>query len=398
MPNSIGIRCSEACTRSGLAALILAGVALGLLPVTDEAVRINSLRQYLNLRLALAETINQVENDGCWKSLISKGSGAILSLEEIAKLDCVEASGQGGVSFSVEPKKAQDVTTAPSNLASNRPSIPISKGSTQNAVPNTTPPRPPLMPIGLKTVTYYDMPQLGLLTEILGNLGNSDLLESARDVGPRFDHGILRWEQFRRKVVLHRLRAGGVALIGRWAHAEQKNGDDEGFSWAKLSIGDVTEIARYELPTYDISDEMENRRQRVSIPSVPIPMDLRVGATILLGALLLVAVFFWLYQQEARRADTYPDPGTIFAMLHQQKGGRLLFIVLTLIPLSSAVLLTTKFYSKRLLPNSLLQVFLVILLAAVSLSVVLNSWMPKPSVDRPPSALPDNPGPTVGDI
>lgn len=231
MPSNIGIRCSEACTRSGLAALILAGVALGLLPVTDEAIRINSLRQYLNLRLALAETINQVENDDCWKSLTSNGAAATLSLEEIAQLDCVETSGQGGVSFRVEPKKAQDNTAARPNQASGPPSIPISEWSTQHAVPDTTPLKPPSMPTGLRMVMNYDMPQLALLTEILSNLGKSALLESARDVGPRFDHGIFRWEQFRRKTALRRLSAGGVAVLSGWEHPEQTDGDDEGFSW-----------------------------------------------------------------------------------------------------------------------------------------------------------------------
>lgn len=395
MSSKVVIRCSEVCIRSGLAALILAGVAFGLLPVTDEAIRINSLRQYLNLRLALAETVNQIENDGCWKSLASQGSLAFLSLEEILQFDCVEASEQGEVSFTVKPKQDKDIRTVDSNNSNVSPPIPPPQQSTEYGFQDTTPPRPPSMP-RLIFFMNYEMPQLAVLKEILTNLGTSALLESARQVGPRFEHAIFRWEQYRRNTAIRRLKARGYDVFIGSEVAEHNEKKSEEFSWTTLSISDVTNIARYELPTYDISDEIENRKQLVNIPSVPIPMDLRVGATILLGGLLLVATFFWLYYQEARRIDAYPGSGTIFAVLHHQKGGRLLFSGVVLIPLASAVLLASKFYSRHMLTNSLLQVFLVILLSVVSLHVIWNSGLTKRDVTHPRKTTPENTEPTTG--
>lgn len=398
MQNEIAMRCSEACTRSGLAALVLSGVAFGLLPVIDEAVRINSLTQYLNLRLALAETINQVENDDCWKSLVSNSATATLSLEQIAHLDCVEISNQEGSVFRFAPKNGQDKTATLLTQDSVPPSILNLDSSTQHVVPDTTRLKQLPPPTAIAITMNHGMPQLASLTEIIGYLNNTSLLETARSVGTRFDHSIYRWSEFTRNTMLRRMRSGNVFNDSDdREHPEQEDKGGERNFWFTLNIDDLTAIARYELPPYEVSDEMQGRRQRVSIPAFPVPMDLRVGATILLAGLLLVAAYFLLYLQEARRNDTYPDRGTLFAVFYQQKYNHLLFIGLSLIPLISSILLTAKIFSSHFLISSLLQIFLVILLALVTLSVILNSGMPNPRMDDTSSAPPNDHGPTAGE-
>ena len=373
MSNEVGMRCSEACTRSGLAALILAAVAFGLLPVTDEEIRTNSLRQYLNLRLALAETMNQIKNEDCWKSLSLNKPLESISMEEAERLECIESSGQSGVDFKVQPKSSQVEMPRVQTQSSSSILPPISQAGTKKIPRDTTHPRQLPAPTLVNISSKYEMPYLASLKEILSNLGNAELLEKARDVSPRYDHAIFRWEQQRYMNALRRLRSNGENGLSGLVDTD-KDGSNEGdFSWSTMTIGDITEITLYEMPTYEISDEIESRRQRINIPSVPIPMDLRVGASVLLAGLLMVATFFWLYYQEGKRNKAYLTQGTLFSVLHQHTIGRMLLIALTLVPMTSAALLAFKFFSRSSLPNSILLISLVVLLATISLSVIWNS-------------------------
>jgi hypothetical protein len=380
MSTEIGMRCSEACTRSGLAALILAAVAFGLLPVTDEAIRTNSLRQYLNLRLALAETMSQIKNEDCWKSLSLNRPLQSLSMEEAERLECIESIGQSGVDFKVQPKSSQLEMPRVQTQSSSSTPPPIPQAGKKQFPRDTTHTRQLTAPTLLSMSRKYEMPYLAILKEILSNLGNVELLEKAREVSPRYDHAILRWEQQRYMNALRRLQSNGENGLSGLVDTNKDSSNAKDFSWSTMTIGDITEITLYELPTYEISDEIESRRQRINIPSVPIPMDLRVGASVLLAGLLMVATFFWLYYQEGKRNKAHLTQGTIFSVLHQHTIGRILFIALTLVPMTSAALLAFKFFSSSYLPNSILQISLVVLLSTISLSVLWNSNIAKTNV------------------
>lgn len=382
------MRCSEACTRSGLAALILAAAAFGLLTITDEAIRTNALRQYLNLRLALAETMNQLKNEDCWKSLSLKRPLESLTLEEAERFECIESGGHNGVDFKVQPKSSQVEMPGvqPQSSASTPPPIP--QAGTKQLLKDSTPTRQLAAPTIFKIVTKYEMPYLALLKEILSNLGKAELLEKARQVSPRFDHAIFRWEQQRHLKALRRLRNNGVSVLSGWVDTDKDKSNAKDFSWSTMTIGDITEITLYELPTYEKSDEIESRRQRISIPSVPIPLELRTGASILLAGLLLVSTFFWLYYQEGSRNKSFLTQGTLFSVLHQHTISRMLFIALTLTPMTSAALLAFKFFSRSHLPSSILHFSLVVLLAIISISIVWKSILVKENVPNKEEKFP----------
>ena len=66
----LDIRCSEACTRAGLTALLFSALAMAMLqPFNTEQKSFDALANYLAWRWALKETLDELDADGCWQSL-----------------------------------------------------------------------------------------------------------------------------------------------------------------------------------------------------------------------------------------------------------------------------------------------------------------------------------------
>lgn len=380
MTHEIENRCSQACTRSGLAALVLAAVAFALLPATDDAIRTNSLRKYLNLRLALVESIKQIETDECWKRLSEERSVASLTLSQASQLECIEETGQADSTYHIQKKTP--AIEVPGLTSSSPKGVPIPHSDTKPTSSDTTPPRPPSAPAGLRLSVNYDLPYLDPLNSVLSELARAELLQHAREVSPRYDYAIYRWENFRYKTLLKRSQSLGVHMLSGPIGTADNKTIPKDFTWADFTIGDIIEVASFEMPTLDASDEMERNRPRINIPSVPIPMELQAGASLLLAAMLLVVAFFSLYHHEARRTETYPSEGTLFGVLHHQKGGHVLFIFLTFTPLLSAILLAVKFWSRVSVGSSILNLLIVLLLAVVSLDVARKFKLPKGKITQ----------------
>ena len=67
--NSLDSRCSIACTRAGLAALLLAAICLSFLVAQEEIIKFNRLGKYLSLRLNLVDNLEALQEDPCWLDL-----------------------------------------------------------------------------------------------------------------------------------------------------------------------------------------------------------------------------------------------------------------------------------------------------------------------------------------
>ena len=72
--SSFDIRCSTSCTRSGVMVLILASIATSMLFSYKDLKPFIALSKYVSVRIILVDKIKDLEEDQCWKDLISENS------------------------------------------------------------------------------------------------------------------------------------------------------------------------------------------------------------------------------------------------------------------------------------------------------------------------------------
>jgi len=114
-----------------------------------------------------------------------------------------------------------------------------------------------------------------------------------------------------------------------------------------LTLEDVRELAAHELPTISQTERpfMEEKRFTLS-PTAP-PLTITIAPTFVDLAILFSLAYFWFFQHEARRSDTFSAPGTLFGVLNRTKISRVAFSILMIIPAVSTMPLT--WFSSELL-------------------------------------------------
>lgn len=93
------MRCSTACTRAGLLALVMSLLALLLIQPLRKEWDIRALGRYVSLRLDLSESLKELDQDPCWKALTMGQDGKNANRWPLSKLHdifCSDAKGHPG--------------------------------------------------------------------------------------------------------------------------------------------------------------------------------------------------------------------------------------------------------------------------------------------------------------
>ena len=165
-------RCSEACIRAGLTALLFAALAFSMLSPLAKQKAFDALGDYILSRLLLKDELDALEADKCWQILNRREIGVSKwTMARLTDYDCT--------SEPMEPEPNPQIAPPPLN-----PEVPDApkepETNAQLAPPSFVRIRAPLD----SAVTIANR---------LTALGNGDLLTHARRATNQYDFKIYRW-------------------------------------------------------------------------------------------------------------------------------------------------------------------------------------------------------------
>lgn len=157
--SELDIRCSNACTRAGLTALLFSALAISMLQPLTKQKTFEALGKYIGSRLALQYALDELDADPCWQSLNRSESGASKwTISRLTEYQCT--------SKTKEPETKPEPAAPPPN------------------------PKVPAPPAGLRV--SFPIEQAAMIANLLTALGDGDLLSLARFASNHFNYSIYR--------------------------------------------------------------------------------------------------------------------------------------------------------------------------------------------------------------
>jgi hypothetical protein len=311
------IRCSTACTRAIVWALIFSAVAAAMWRPLEKSEAVSAFLKYTSLRLEMSELIDDLQVDYCWQTrLIPEVATKIsrLRLSELAAYICGNAL-------------------------------------------NWTYEQPWFHRSGRRVdlrVIQNKLEEPNKIIDLLADLIQSKTLEISSTASYAAKGPIGRWK----KLLEKRLEAAGQLPPGQRSILVNRK------LLESLTWGDIVELSKYEPPSFS---DAETTRAQLNISLLSIPsIDLRIGAAITEFGILFSIVYFFLYQREAFRPKTPPASGTFFAVFLSSRSTRILFILMISIPPLAAALLASKSaYPTDFLANSCIAVLVILVSASI---------------------------------
>jgi len=292
-PSPVDIRCSEACTRTGLTILLLTAFVFSLIPLWREEIVGKELGHYIQLRNNLTYKLDELDADKDWKEFPKEQNPDERELSVLVKYEW-------GSKKNVDP--APDVAILSS------PTAPITPPSAPTALTVTTPSLTPTI--------------LGDIIETLKELDDGELTALVHSTSYAPSNSIYKWQLLR------------IRLLN---NKTSKLLED-------LTITEVRQLAAYERLSVD-SRKLQEGGKRIPL-SLTIPEVGIEQATLLVEAALIGALFyFWLFQSEAEYSPSFPASATLFGAVSRTRTSHAVFLILIFIPFIAAALIAWQSFS-----------------------------------------------------
>ena len=187
--------CSKACTRSGVAALLLTAFALSILPSLGNMESLDALLGYISRRIILKEELNRLPSDPVWKRL--KASDPSAETWELIKL----------LEYTEDrtPKESTSESVSPAQQSS-KESIEGLPGKTGVVSGGRVSPESPFIEVKEKTIQLVPAAPTGLtmrdlrgiapisiIIKTLQELSDVGFLARAQKHSYRHENSIYRW-------------------------------------------------------------------------------------------------------------------------------------------------------------------------------------------------------------
>jgi hypothetical protein len=227
-------------------------------------------------------------------------------------------------------------------------------------LPDATKPRGPSAPSGLRVSIVMTLDVIPQIAGLLKELNNSDILTHSRQVSNAFDSSIVRWANKRTSLMYQNVIDSGCSTHDL---EEVRNRGQESAYFVSpldkeallkcLTLRDVRELARFELPAYPSPPPVAERITGGEIDINPgaLPRGNLYMATFLAQVLLFfVIMHFGAYVREAVSYATFPTPGTLFGVFSRSRWTLLIFFLAIWSPLFASMGVTVAaVYQKPLL-------------------------------------------------
>ena len=363
------VRCSNACTRAGIALLLLSAVCLGMIEPLDKTRELSALITYTSARLVLHHELERLKDDVAWRGLMASPSGKQAStswtLDKL--LD---------YTFLYSPPPATPPPERPKS-----PSIRIEPKPPKPGLKNA----PPAVPSNLRVGVQVPIEPLHNLVDALDHLGNGETLSLARRYSTLANVTILSWARLRYRFLLDaiaRQNPGAIVLPKKGdvgpAVVPSVSRDEQvrSFTYPQL-----VELANLGAPKSGDLDALIKEQRSVTLPSVGVPIGLLPSTTILGFAILVAFGYFWLYYAEARCSPRFPAEGTLFGVFARTRTRRILFFWLTILPLTATAAIAVKSFWVNSLWIRYGNRIVVVLVAVVTVLVWLQGRLPSLRAD-----------------
>jgi hypothetical protein len=187
--------CSKACTRSGVAVLLLTAFALSILPSLGKIESLNALLGYISRRITLKEELTRLQDDPVWKRL--KASDPSAETWELGKL----------LKYTEDrtPKKSTSESVSPAQQSSKESieGLPGKTGvvSAERVSPESPPVEvkekaiilPPAAATGLTIRELRGIGPISIIIKTLEELSDGAFLVRAQKYSYRYEIFIYRW-------------------------------------------------------------------------------------------------------------------------------------------------------------------------------------------------------------
>ena len=349
--NSFDIRCSTSCTRAGVAALILASIAMSMILSFINLKPFNALGEYVSLRFSLIDNLEMLEEDPCWKDLVSKNAKESPERWPFTKLldyTCNEPPLKSVTK--IETEKAFNETPSKDKYKQKKSKDDKNKSSSKYDY------QPPSPPKGMDIKGIRIIPKLTGVNEIANSsvkLFDDQFLSLARSFTYKFDRSIYKWQIYRDRVITEE---GGYPIKGRsWGQWKIEDGqtifldkistEEPTRLFEHLTFEKIKFLAKYELPTYAEFEQLKRKFTSITIPSLGLPMTFYTGSIFVEFGLCFVLIYFWLFQCESKNSEAYPSPGTLFGVFGRRQLNHIILLILIAFPPIAAMLLAVMSYS-----------------------------------------------------
>lgn len=365
----LDIRCSSACARAAITALILSAIALSMIQPIKELLALNALVKYTFLREQLRIELDELENDFNWKSLQDSKFGIQAVMEwSIAKLLEYECKDPP-----TEPKEKSTTETPDINQTKLKEKKPII------SIPDDVPPSAPSVPKGFGVVRrLYNIRKI---SSILFELGNLEMIRLARSASYMSNIQIYNWELLRYRILQENT---GLIPVGKGIstfrsdqsppkfYTEDRTYFNRDTLLEYLTLHNVRELSNYRFPDTKDLDLSIRDRAKFILPSLKQPIAFTSAIIFIEFGIALSVLYFWVYQREAQSSNTYPAPGTMFGVFSRTYLTKLIFLILSVLPLAASVLLAI--YAT---PLTYISIVFAVLVSIFSVLIVKESNMIK---------------------
>ena len=308
----LDIRCSTACTRAGVASLLLVVVMFSLLGIQHRITRFNHLGNYLDLRLKLEIDLEELKFDPCWQKLCeTEPKDKIENDWDLNRLLKYECQFKNPVSSDI-PHEKRD-----------------------NRIPESdSGPRPPPPPTGLTLMATVTIDAIKRISDTMNKLCDDDQLALAGQYSFRYSASIWKWQRLRDSVLTQ--VSGQTIYFGLWSRPDEAEPvpveNPRGWAVGKLTIKDIKLLAEYEMPEPDNIESVKKELETIFLPNIGRPLTFGPALLIVEAALSLLMFYFLLFQREAERSSSFPATGTLFGIFLKNRFSHSVFLALIALP------------------------------------------------------------------
>lgn len=342
-------RCSDACTRSGITAVLTVAVALALLlPLETYQQALNEYEkglqdyrqqiEYAQLRGHLSETVQFLTIDPCYRIWTNAGKVILgrLTLNEISAIDCSKTAGVADqwLEWALEgQKKSKSINgpafrLPPEDLMESKAIAEEIKGA--------------ILKVLQAHARFRD-------NDIIARHGLAFETLLASKLRERH-----LWVPNRDQISAHELHARyGVRVM-------TLSENDLGLH---LSVGGAIEVAGYrELTPRKEPDSPW--KQNISLPQISISVDPMTAAMLIQFIFLLSLGYFLIFQKEATRVagSIFPGMATLFSVFQRTSFSKFAFYLLCCLPPSASFLLARSIQDTARIQTLVMWVLFVLIL------------------------------------
>lgn len=353
---------SQACTRSGTFALLLAVVLFLLSTYWIQEKKSLAAGQYVMYRQNLVLHLTALDEDTFWQGYLQSNPEA----ESRPLSSLFHVTGTMTIpSKPIQSEKGADrAGAAPRPPVTPPPALVPKRGAQRKEQ------LPPAPPTGITATLSYsngEIPGIAQVREDLEALNDSKLLTRARQSSNFFEVSIVRWVS-KLSTIIYGNAARGVCfaavieLPAKSKPAHYTPQFDKKALTDCLTLKNVRDLGAFETPTWTNPDSMARRAaQDVDVSPGSLPKDPYMATITAQLLLFLVLTYFAVFVREAASCDTFPLRGTLFGAFSKSGWMIVVFLLALWTPFAAccAVLVTSAMatLSIALIPMALVTLF-----------------------------------------